>query len=317
MVTAPLRGSGLDQLREVADVVLDPWIDHQPVRLYRAADLAARLTEVEADLLVCEADDCRGPVFEQPLKAVASTRGDPTNVDLAGATAAGIPVLHTPGRNADGVAEMAVALLFAVNRHLVLGDRDMRAGTVFTGTLPYQRYRTWQLAGRTAGLVGLGAVGLATRWRLEGLGMKIIASDPYQPDGDCELDELLAAADVVSMHAPITPETLGMIGAQQFANMRPGTIYLNTARAGLHDTGALVDALRSGHLAGAGLDHVDGEVLPTDHPLTQLDNVVLTPHVGGATYDTEVNQTDMVVEDILRLLAGKRPHRLANPEVWQ
>ena len=126
-------------------------------------------------------------MFEQPLRAVASTRGDPTNVDVAGATAAGIPVLHAPGRNADGVAEMAVGLLFAVSRHVILGDRDMRAGTVFTETIPYQRYRAWQMAGRTVGLVGLGAVGRAAKWRFEGLGMKVIACDPYQPDADCEL----------------------------------------------------------------------------------------------------------------------------------
>ena len=317
LVTAPLRGPGLDRLREVADVEFDPWIEYQPIRLYSADDLAARLAEVSADLLVCEADECRGPVFEQPLRAVASTRGDPTNVDVAGATAAGIPVLHAPGRNADGVAEMAVALMLAVNRHLVMGNRDMRTGTVFTDTIPYQRYRAWQVAGRTVGLVGLGAVGRAAKWRFEGLGMRVIAYDPYQPDADCELDELLAAADVVSMHAPALPETAGMIGAEQFAAMRPGTIYVNTARAALHDTDALVEALASGHLGGAGLDHVQGEILPDGHPLTKLDNLVLTPHIGGATYDTEVNQTDMVVEDTCRLLAGERPHRLANPEVWR
>ncbi|MCY3888597.1 MAG: 3-phosphoglycerate dehydrogenase [bacterium] len=317
LVTAPLRGPGLDRLRDVADVEFDPWIEHQPIRLLGADDLAARLAEMSADLLVCEADECKGPVFEHPLRAVASTRGDPTNVDVAGATAAGIPVLHAPGRNADAVAEMAVALMFAVNRRVILGDRDMRAGTVFTDTIPYQRYRAWQMAGRTVGLVGLGAVGRAVKWRFEGLGMKVIAHDPYQPDADCELDELLASADVVSMHAPVLPETAGMIGADQFAAMRRGSIYLNTARAALHDTEALVDALASGHLEGAGLDHVRGEILPDGHPLTKLDNVVLTPHIGGATYDTEVNQTDMVVEDICRLLAGERPHRLANPEVWR
>ncbi|WP_419930215.1 NAD(P)-dependent oxidoreductase [Candidatus Poriferisocius sp.] len=317
LVTAPLRGPGLDRLRDAADVVFDPWIEYQPIRLYSADDLAARLAEVSADLLVSEADECRGPVFEQPLRVVASTRGDPTNVDVDEATAAGIPVLHAPGRNADGVAEMAVALMLAVNRHLIMGDRDMRAGTVFAETIPYQRYRAWQVAGRTVGLVGLGAVGRAAKWRFEGLGMKVIAYDPYQPDADSDLDELLATADVVSMHAPAIPETAGMIGAEQFAAMRPGTIYLNTARAALHDTDALVEALASGHLGGAGLDHVQGEILPPDHPLTKLDNVVLTPHIGGATYDTEVNQTDMVVEDICRLLAGERPHRLANPEVWR
>ena len=236
LVTAPLRGPGLDRLRDVADVEFDPWIEHQPIRLLGADDLAARLAEMSADLLVCEADECKGPVFEQPLRAVASTRGDPTNVDVAGATAAGIPVLHAPGRNADGVAEMAVGLMFAVSRRVILGDRDMRASTVFTDTIPYQRYRAWQMAGRTVGLVGLGAVGRAAKWRFEGLGMKVIAHDPYQPDADCDLDELLANADVVSMHAPVLPDTEGMIGADQFAAMQAGVHLLehSPSRAARH-----------------------------------------------------------------------------------
>ncbi len=315
LVTAPMRGPALDELRQLADVVLEPWLDQTPIRLYNPAQLAERIAELGATVLVCEADSCSGPVLEQPLLAIGSTRGDPTNVDLPGATAAGIPVLHAPGRNADAVAEMTVALLFAVGRHVVAGDRDMRAGTVFGDTLPYQRYRAWQVAGRTAGLVGLGAVGRATRWRLEGLGMRVIAADPFAPDATHELEDLLAEADVVSMHAAVTPGTTGMIGEKELARMRPGAIYLNSARAALHDTGALVDALRGGHLAGAGLDHVDGEVLPPDHPLLGLANVVLTPHIGGATYDTEVNQTTMIVEDLARLLRGERPERIANPEV--
>ena len=315
LVTAPLRGPGLDELRELADVVLEPWLDQRPVRLYGPEQLAERSAEVGATIVICEADTCAGPVLEQPLVAVGSTRGDPTNVDLVAATAAGIPVLHTPGRNADAVAEMTVALLLAVGRHVVAGDRDMRAGTVYGETLPYQRYRAWQIAGRTAGLVGLGAVGRATKWRLEGLGMQVIASDPFAPDATHELDDLLAEADVVSMHAAVTPGTLGMIGEKELGKMRDGAIYLNTARAGLHDTDALVDALQRGHLAGAGLDHVDGEVLAAGHPLAALDNVVLTPHIGGATYDTEVNQTTMLVDDLTRLLRGERPVRIANPEV--
>ena len=120
---------------------------------------------------------------------------------------------------------------------------------------------------------------------------------------------------MVSMHAAVTPATLGMMGADQFARMRAGAVYLNTARAALHDTDALVDALARGHLGGAGLDHVDGEVLPPDHPLVGMDQVVLTPHIGGATYDVEVNQTTMLVDDLRALLAGGRPQRIANPEV--
>ena len=315
LVTAPLRGAALEELREVADVVFDPWIEHRPIKLYGPEDFAAKISAERADIVICEADSCKGPVLELPLTAIASTRARPDNVDVDAATAAGIPVLRTPGRNADAVAEMTVALLMAVNRFVVAGDRDVRAGTVFGKTLPYQRYRAWQVAGRTAGLVGFGAVGRAAKWRLEGLGMRVISSDPYTTDATHSLDGLLAAADVVSMHAAVSPETLGMIGAREFARMKPGAIYLNTARAALHDIDALVAALESGHLGGAGLDHFEGELLPTDHPLTAMDNVVLTPHIGGATYDVESNQTAMVVADIKAVLAGDTPLHCANPEV--
>ena len=315
LVTAPLRGSALDELRDIADVVFDPWIEHQPIRLYGPEDFAAKIRNERADIVICEADSCKGPVLELPLTAIASTRARPDNVDVDAATAAGIPVLRTPGRNADAVAEMTVALLMAVNRFVVAGDRDVRAGTMFGKTLPYQRYRAWQVAGRTAGLVGMGAVGRAAKWRLEGLGMTVIAADPYAPEATHSLDDLLGAADVVSMHAAVTPETAAMMGAEQFSAMRPGAIYLNTARAALHDTDALVAALESGHLAGAGLDHFDGEILPTDHPLTAMDNVVLTPHIGGATYDVESNQAALVVADIKAILAGEPPLHCANPEV--
>jgi D-3-phosphoglycerate dehydrogenase len=315
LVTAPLRGPWLERLQERAEVVMDPWIDHTPIRLLGPEELAAEIEHTGATIVVCEADFCSGPVLDQPLTVIASTRGDPTNVDVEAATAAGIPVVHAPGRNADAVAEMTVALMLAVTRRLVPADRDMRARTVFGETLPYQRYRAWQVAGRTAGLVGLGAVGRATRWRLEGLGLTVIASDPFAEGATHSLDELLADSDIVSMHAAVGPETLGMIGADQFAAMRPGAVYLNTARAGLHDTDALVDVLQRGHLDGAGLDHVEGEVLPEDHPLLAMDNVVLTPHIGGATYDTEANHTALVVADIERVLDGGRPRHIANPEV--
>jgi len=317
LVTAPLRGPALDELRDIADVVFEPWIEHQPIKLYGRDDFAAKIRAERADIVVCEADSCKGPVLELPLMAIASTRARPTNVDVDAATAAGIPVLRTPGRNADAVAEMTVALLMAVTRFVVAGDRDVRAGTMFGETLPYQRYRAWQVAGRTAGLVGLGAVGRAAKWRLEGLGMTVIAADPYAADAAHSLDDLLATADVVSMHAAVTPETAQMMGPDQFAAMKPGAIYLNTARAALHDTDALVAALDSGHLAGAGLDHFEGEILPTEHPLTAMDNVVLTPHIGGATYDVESKQTAIVVADIKAILSGGQPLHCANPEVLE
>ena len=315
-MTAPLRGPGFDKLRQLTDVVYDPWIDQHPLRIYSPEQLAERAAAERADVLVVESDSVAGPVFDLPLRAVASTRGDPNNVEIADATAAGIPVLHTPGRNADAVAEMTLALLFAATRHVLPADADVRAGQVFRdGRLPYQRFRAWEIAGRTAGLVGLGAVARALRWRLEGLGVRVIAYDPYHDEAHHSLEELLAEADIVSLHAPVTEETVGLIGAERFAAMRDGVVFLNTARAQLHDTDALVEALRSGKVSAAGLDHFVGEVLPVDHPLVGMPNVVLTPHIGGATWNTEARQAQMVADDLEAILAGRPPAHVVNPEV--
>src|SRR4051795_13723245 len=167
LVTAPFRGEGLDTLKELADVVLDPWIDYTPLRILDGPKLADRIKDEGADILIVESDFVNDPVFDLPLVAIGSCRGDPNNVDIAGATKARIPVLRAPGRNADAVAEVAIALLFAANRHVIPADEDMRSDTVFKDdTIPYQRYRAWQLAGPTAGLVGLGAGGRALGRRI-------------------------------------------------------------------------------------------------------------------------------------------------------
>jgi D-3-phosphoglycerate dehydrogenase len=317
--TAPLRGPGLLALEGLGDVIQEPWITGptEPIRLLGEEQLAARLAELGADVVICEADNVRGAVLELPLVAIGSTRGDPTNVDIAEATARGIPVLRAPARNADAVAELAVALLLACTRGVAAGDADVRAGRVFAGgTIPGQRYRGWQIAGQTIGLVGLGAVGRAAKWRFEGLGMTVLSYDPYAADAThTELDAMLAACDVVSMHAAVSPDTLGLMSADRFAAMRDGAVFLNTARAALHDLDALTAALTVGHLGAAALDHFDGEVLPTDHPLVGMTNVVLTPHIGGATYDCETNHTTAMAEGLTALVAGVRPDNLVNPDV--
>ena len=316
LVLSPMRGPGFDRLQELAEVVYDPFIVPVPLRLYNDEQLAERVAAEGATILVCEADRVGPKTLDQPLLVVGSTRGDPNNVDIAAATARGIPVLNAPGRNADAGAELTGGLLFAAARGIVAADHDVRVGDIYkNGSIPYQRFRGWELNGRTAGIVGYGAIGRALAWRLSGLGMKVISSDPYSPDATHKLDDLLAEADVVSMHAPVTPETAGMIGAEQLAQMKEGAIYLNAARAALHDTDALTAALQSGHLGGAGLDHFEGERLPADHPLTQLPNVVLTPHIGGASYDTEANHARMMGDGIAAILSGQRPAHCVNPEV--
>jgi D-3-phosphoglycerate dehydrogenase len=311
-----MRGPGLDKLRQLADVVHEPWTDQQPLRLYDGPALAARLEAEKADIAVVEADLVSGPVFDLPLVAVAATRGDPDNVDVGAATAAGVPVLRTPGRNADAVAELAVGLLIDVARHVLPADTDVRQMEVFRdGTIPYQRFRGWELAGRRAAVIGYGAVGRALAWRLRGLGMEVATYDPYVPEAGHDLGAAVRGADVVSLHAAVTPETVGFFGQEQFSWMSPGSVFLNTARAKLHDTDALVAALRSGQLAGAALDHFEGEQLPAGHPLASMTNVVLTPHIGGATTDTEARGAQMVADDLERLLSGEMPLHIVNPEV--
>ncbi len=319
LATAPLRGPGLDELRSLGEVIEEPWITGptEPIRLLGAEQLAARLAELGADVVISEADSVKGPVLELPLVAIGSTRGDPTNVDIAAATAKRIPVLRAPARNADAVAELAIGLLLACTRGIVSGDADMRSGNVFAGgTIPAQRYRAWQIAGRCVGIVGLGAVGHAVAWRFKGLGMRVLSYDPYAVDATHhDLDAMLPECDILSMHAAVTPETLGLMSAERFARMREGAVYLNSARAALHDLDALTAALASGHLAAAGLDHFDGEVLPTDHPLVGMSNVVLTPHIGGATFDCETNHTQAMADGLAALLRGEPPANLVNPEV--
>jgi len=145
--------------------------------------------------------------------------------------------------------------------------------------------------------------------------MRVVAYDPYAPDATYSLEQVLDVADVVSLHAPVTPETTAMIGPKEFGAMRDGVVFLNTARAQLHDSDALVEALRSSKVAAAGLDHFPGEHLDPADPLTTFPNVVLTPHIGGATYDTETNQTQIIADDLCRLLAGATPRHVVNPEV--
>jgi len=311
-----MRGPGLTKLGELASLIYEPWIEQNPLKLYDGPALAKRLEAEAADILVVEADFVSGPVFDLPLVAVAATRGDPNNVDVAAATAARVPVLRTPGRNADAVAELAIGLLLAVVRQILPADRDVRDLEVFRdGTIPYQRFRGWELAGRRAAIIGYGAVGRALAWRLQGLGMNVVTYDPYVEGAGKDLAAAVQGSDVVTLHAAPSAETIGFFGKQQFALMAPGSVFLNTARAKLHDMDALVEALSSGHLAGAGLDHFEGEALPEGHPLLSMPNVVLTPHIGGATTGTEARGTQMVADDIERLLNGQIPLYIVNPQV--
>jgi D-3-phosphoglycerate dehydrogenase len=315
---APLAGPGLDALRALGDVDLDPWTAHAPPKLHSADELVARCGGV--DVLLVEADHVSAAVLENTsLRALGVCRGDPVNVDLPAATKLGIAVVRAPGRNAGAVADLTIAMMFGLLRHVVSADQDVRAGRfVVDGTIPQQRYLGREIASCTVGLVGYGAVGRAVAQRLRALGARVRAFDPYATDLEDAAEsvgELFETCDIVSVHAPIGPDTRGMIGAAEFKRAKPGTLFVNTARFGIADGDALLAALQDGTLGGAALDHFENEFLPADSPFTSLPNVILTPHIGGSTIETVETHTSMIANALFEVLEGRAHPFLVNPEV--
>jgi len=282
----------------------------EPEGLVRAARDAA-LIVVEVEAVDAQALD-RLPA----LQVLGTARGTPSNVDLAASTARGILVLHTPGRNADSVADFTLGLILSLCRGIAAGERHLRErGWLVHGELPYLHFRGPELAGRVLGLVGYGAVGrrVAQRAR-DGFGMWVRFHDPYV-DGSVPLDELLTTADVVSLHCTRSPETRGLIDAGALGRMKPTAYLVNTAGGACVDETALVDALASGRIAGAALDVYAREPLPADSPLLGCDRLLLTPHLAGAADDVAHHHTALLCADLARLQSGERPLYCANPEV--
>lgn len=219
------------------------------------------------------------------------------HVDLAAAARRGIAVRNTPGVSALSIAEHTLALLLAVARRIPQADAATRRGE-------WPRGQSVELNGKTCGVIGLGAIGRRFAHLAAAIGMRVVAwtMHPRQMPGVemVELDDLYRRSDVVSVHLRLSPETEGMIGAAQFARMKPGAILLNTARGAIVDEAALVEALRTGRIAGAGLDAFTVEPLPPGHPLTALPNVVLTPHCAGITPEALEAGLRMAVENLWR-----------------
>ena len=254
------------------------------------------------------------------LLCVSSSGAGYDTVDVPACTAAGIAVVNQAGGNADSVAEHTLAMMLASSRRMIECDRRMRRETGFTR----EDVMGHEMRGKTVGLVGIGEVGSRVARLARAFGLEVIATDPYVPAEEIArrgaravtLDELLAQADIVSLHCPRDPGTLKMIDAQAFARMKKGAIFITTARGGIHDEAALVEALRSGHLYGAGVDVWDTEPPPLDHPLLAMDNVFASFHIAGVTHEARRNVAAIAAQQIVGLAAGERPPRLVNPQVW-
>ena len=254
------------------------------------------------------------------LLCVSSGGAGYDTVDVAACTAAGVAVVNQAGGNAASVAEHTLGLMLGVSRRMLEGDRRMRR------EIGYAREAVMghEIRGHTVGLVGIGHIGTRVAALARAFGMSVIATDPFLSPEEIErrgarpvsFEQLLAQSDFVSLHCPRDMSTLKLMNADTFACMRKGAIFITTARGGIHDEAALLQALRSGHLAGAGIDVWDREPPPIDHPLLAMDNVFATYHVAGVTHEARRNVATIGAEQIVRLLAGERPPRLINPEVW-
>jgi len=243
------------------------------------------------------------------LRVISSVSVGVDHVDLAAASARGIPVANTPGVLTDTTAELAMALLLAAARRVAEADADVRAGR----WTPDRRwaldgYLGRDLSGATLGVVGLGAVGCGVARRAAAFGMRILGwsrSDRSVPSVErVPLDRLLAEADFVTLHVASTPETRGLIDARALSRMKPGAVLVNTARGDIVDESALVAALTTGRLAAAGLDVFAAEPISGEHPLARLRNVVLTPHIGSASVATRLRMADLAVANVIAVLDG-------------
>lgn len=238
-------------------------------------------------------------------------------IDLQAATERGIPVVNVPDYGTDEVANHAVALLLALARKLPLLDRQTRSGrwTVFEA-VPLHR-----LVGQTVGILGCGRIGSRVARKLAGFDVRLLACDPYVPTlppgvEPVSRDRLLAESDYLTLHCPLTDQTRHIVDAAALARMKPTAILVNTARGGLVDTAALVDALQAGRLGGAGLDVTEPEPLDPSSPLLRLDQVIVTPHAAWYSEEGRADLKRRVAEEAVRVLGGARPLFCVNPEVF-
>ena len=274
--------------------------------LWDPAELAVRLAHESIEAVVAEVDFLFAEVFEDPspLRFIGLCRNATNQVDLEAAAARGVTVVNTPGRNANAVAELVMGLALSLVRRLPSAHAYVRDGDWEHPLAAYLDLRGGELSGRTMGVVGMGDIGRRVARLARAFGMRVLGYDPYAEGPRyvrmTTLEALLAGSDLVTLHAPETPETSGMLDAERLALMHPTSYLINTASAALVDETALVEALRSGRLAGAALDVFETHPVVPSSPLLSLDNVVLTPHLGGATAETIERYSRIIARALLR-----------------
>ena len=256
------------------------------------------------------------------LKMIGVCRGGPVNIDVKAATEAGVLISYAPGRNAQAAAEFAIALMLAAMRRITRGNTDLHKG-IWRGDFYSYEKTGIEVCGSTIGLIGYGAIGKIVGKILIAMGARVIVFDPFtdkvlmSADGveAVELDYLLKNSNVVSLHARLTPDSQHILNAENMKLLPEGAVIVNSARGGLMDYAPLPDLLRSGRIGALALDVYDVEPPPSDWPLFGIENVVLAPHLGGATKQTAWRAANIIADEIKLFLDGKTPQYVANKEV--
>lgn len=301
LVAAPLHEKAIEVLKNAGlEVVYEEYPDEDRlVELVRDVDAIIVRSKPKVTRRVIEA--------APKLKVIGRAGVGLDNIDLKAAEERGIKVVNSPGASSRSVAELAIGLLFAVARKIAFADRKMREGV-----WAKKQCMGIELEGKTIGVVGFGRIGYEVAKIAKALGMNVLLYDPYPNEERARevggkfvpLEELLKESDVVTLHVPLLDATYHLINEERLKLMKPTAILINAARGAVVDTDAFVKALQEGWIAGAGLDVFEEEPLPADHPLTKLDNVVLTPHIGASTVEAQMRAGVEVAEKIVEALTG-------------
>jgi glyoxylate reductase len=318
-VTRELPGRSLETMRKYFDV--EVWPEYGPppkqhiIEKTRGVDALATLLTDKIDAEVFDA--------APKLKIVSQMAVGYDNIDVNEATKRGIYVTNTPGVLTETTADLAWALLMAIARRIVEADKYVRTGQWKVSWHPSMLLGK-DVYGATIGIVGAGRIGAAVARRAKGFNMKILYYDvvPMPPEVEKEvgarrvdLETLLKESDFVSIHVPLTKETYHMINEERLRLMKKTAYIINNARGSIIDEKALYKALKEGWIAGAALDVFEQEPTPVDNPLLKLENVVVAPHIGSASFETRSRMAEMVAENLVAFFQGKVPPNLVNPEV--
>ena len=321
LILAPFADKELQILSQYISFKYESWTSTQ--RLLDPDELSIKINKENASILIIEADFVFEETFSQSptLKFIGICRSATNHIDMTSANNHGVTVVNTPGRTANAAAELSVALMFALARRITESNKYVNDGRWINPVDPYLNLRGIELHGKILGIIGLGSIGKRISELGNALGMKCIAYDPYLvdvPKYTCitNLEFLMKSSDFISINVPATKETENLLNSRLLELMKPTSFLINLSSPSITDQKTLVLQLENNRIAGAAFDIYESTPINPDNPLLELQNVILSPHLGGATEGTVERHSSMMKNDIIRFINGKRPKNIVNTALW-